>query len=596
MIKHKFKISSFLIFHIFLFQILVTAQSEPQVKNVIDNVVTRLYKNLSENELSNLDDEKVRSLFTKEELVILATQHWIFDVNIPVIVSIMQDQSQQTVPFWLNENHFVKTDLVVKNEYSTYNVWQKEFPTGTIHLGINGFDKHRPHYFVSVKPQNKNDKLEFSNFYPENQYVTNLDVGSFTYHDWDELVLTEVPESLIGGKLLTTIRGRAREAHLINAFRKTEYASSEKPDQIILTWSGNPSTSQSIQWRTNTSINNGVVRYWVKGKNPNTEYFEQKAEVKIIEDRLLQNDRYVNHYTAVLLNLFSETIYNYKVGNVEKNIWSEVYEFKTASESAKPFSFVYLGDTHKSNAFGKIVNLAFNDNPDASFFSIGGDLVSTGLHRDEWDLLFNYSREVFRNRPLMPILGNHDSQDGLGSWMYQELFDLPKNGPSNLPLETTYSFEYQNSLFLMIDVTAPFQMNTKWIETQLKETKAKWKFVMMHFPPYSNDEKYPVIKKEWCSLFDKYHVDIVFSGHVHYYMRSKPMFNEKPVSSTSEGTIYVISISTNDNDRPREMEDYVEVQFGGEYLYQLISLDNNQLTFKAVNHEGKILDNFSITK
>ncbi|MBK8946269.1 MAG: metallophosphoesterase family protein [Ignavibacteriae bacterium] len=574
----------------------INAQSERLVKNVIDDLVTKLYNEFSEAELANLNEEKIISLLTQNDLEILATKHWMFDVNVPVVVSIMQDKSQSTIPFWLIESSFTKTELEVKNEHSNYIVWQKKFSIGRVNLGINGFDKHRPHYFVSVQPQNKFDKLEILNCYPENQFISLMDIGSFTYHDWDELVLTEVPGSLKGGKLLTTVRGRAREAHLINAFRKTEFPSSEKPDQIILTWSGNPSSSQSIQWRTNNSINNGVVRYWLKDNNPQSEFLEKIANVKIIEDRLLQNDRYINHFTAELENLQSGKTYNYIVGNKEKNIWSDTAEFKTASNSENSFSFVYFGDTHKSKGFGELVEIAHENNPNAAFYSIGGDLVSTGLHRDEWDLLFNYSSKVFKNKPLMPTLGNHDSQDGLGSWMYQDLFNFPKNGPDNLPLETTYSFEYQNTFYLMIDVTAPFKMHTKWIEKQLSESNAIWKFVMIHFPPYSNDEVYPVIKKEWCSLFDQYHVDIVFSGHVHYYMRSKPMFNNRPVNSASDGTIYVISISTNDNDRPREMEDYVEVQFGGEYLYNLINIENNKLEFKAINQEGKILDNFSITK
>ncbi|MEZ4904972.1 MAG: hypothetical protein R2822_26070 [Spirosomataceae bacterium] len=48
-----------------------------------------------------------------------------------------------------------------------------------------------------------------------------MKVGAFTYHDWDDLTLSEVPVSLQGQILFSTIRGRAREAHLIGAFRQT---------------------------------------------------------------------------------------------------------------------------------------------------------------------------------------------------------------------------------------------------------------------------------------------------------------------------------------------------------------------------------------
>ena len=51
-----------------------------------------------------------------------------------------------------------------------------------------------------------------------------------------------------------------------DAFRKTEFPSSETPDQILLTWSKDPVNTVDIQWRTNTEIKDGLVKYWIKGK------------------------------------------------------------------------------------------------------------------------------------------------------------------------------------------------------------------------------------------------------------------------------------------------------------------------------------------
>jgi len=422
-----------------------------------------------------------------------------------------------------------------------------------------------------------------------------MDVGAFTYHDWDELILTEVPESLKGGKLLTTIRGRAREAHLLGAFRDTPFPSSSKPDQIMLTWGKDPKTTQSIQWRTNTSIKQGVVRYWLAGKDEKT-FKEVKAKIKIMEDRLLQNDRYINRYTAVIDNLKPGTKYNYKVGDPKTNNWSATAEFITAPESSEPFSFVYFGDTHKSTEFGELINAAYNRFPEVAFYSIGGDLVSTGLHRDDWDQLFEYSANVIKNRPLMSVLGNHDDQNGLGAWMYADLVDLPKNGKADLPKEYLYSFEYSNALFIMLAATLPIGEQTSWLEEQLKNSSAKWKFAMFHFPPYTYDDDYPVIRKEWGDLFDKYHVDMVFSGHVHYYMRSKPIYAQKPVKNPADGTIYVISIAVSNRERQMKKEDFVQVRFAGEYLYQKIDIDGNELKFNAYNSDGKVLDSFKIKK
>jgi len=124
------------------------------VKDVIDNLVSKFYSSMDEVELANLTTEDIIAHLNTEEINILSTKYWMFDANVPTVVSIMQDQSQGTEPFWLSEANFIKTDLLVENEFTKYRVWQKSFDAGRINLGINGFDKHRPHYFVSVQPQN----------------------------------------------------------------------------------------------------------------------------------------------------------------------------------------------------------------------------------------------------------------------------------------------------------------------------------------------------------------------------------------------------------------------------------------------------------
>ena len=222
--------------------------------------------------------------------------------------------------------------------------------------------------------------------------------------------------------------------------------------------------------------------------------------------------------------------------------------------------------------------------------------MSTGLYRDEWDRLFKYSETVIKNKPLMPTLGNHDSQDGLGYWMYTELFDLPKNGSKNIPLEGSYSFLYNNAKFIMLDVTSSIKAQSEWLEEQLQNCNATWKFALFHFPPYSYEEDYPVIRDEWGDLFDKYHVDMVFSGHVHYYMRSKPMYDKKPVNTPADGTVYIISIAVPNKIRKMEEKEFVEIRFAGDYLYQTISIKDDQLEYLAINQDGIVKDSLTINK
>ncbi|GAB3986613.1 hypothetical protein GCM10028807_04410 [Spirosoma daeguense] len=571
-----------------------SATSTKSVKDVMDNVVTRLYKTLKPEQLDTISEQFILQFLRPDEKQILATQYLTFTVNVPVTVSLMRHKDQNVLPFWLPNSGFQKTDLIVKNEEYTYEVWQKTFSAGNVNLGINGFDKHRPVYFISVAPKKAGDKLTISSVYPAHQTSADMRVGAFTYHDWSDLTLTEVPESLRGQRLFQTIRGRAREAHLVGAFRKTIVPAQSKPDQILLTWSGNPTTTQDIQWRTTSTVSDGNVKYW---RIETTDTLTKAATSFRMEDRLLQNDRYVNRFTAQLTGLLPGATYGYRVGS-KTGGWSVPATFQTQASTDSGFSFIWFGDTHKSPDFGKMAQQTLLRHPDISFYSIVGDLVSTGLHRDEWDELWHHSGDIFQHKPLLPIPGNHDSQDGLGAWMYQEMFSLPKNGPkhADVPTEQTYAFTYQNALFLMIDATSPIEAQTGWINQQLANTKAKWKFVFFHFPPYNFEEDYTDIRKEWCTLFDKYHVDMVMSGHVHYYLRSKPMFAEKPVEKPADGTIYTISIGIPSDHKHWPDEPYAQVRYKNGPFYQHMKINDNKLIYTVYDKDGLVKDELTIVK
>lgn len=565
-------------------------REQSTVSEVMDRLVTRLYEEKSMQELENLSVEQAMALLSEDDLKVFSSAHWTFDVNVPVVVSVMRSTEQEIVPFWLNPAGFVKTELTVKNETTIYEVWQKPFKAGRIGLGINGVENYSLHYFVSVAPQKAGDNLLLSNFFPENQYVGLLDDGSFTYHDWDELVLFDVPDELKGQQLLTTVRGRGVESHLAGAFRKTKYPSSSEADQFLLTWSDDPSTSVDIQWRTDTTVSSSELI--CKDLSTGDEWIFPATRI-LMEDRMLMNDRFIFRHTAKLRNLKPGVRYAYKTDG-QKN-FSEHRNFQTAAID-DTFSFVWFGDTHYSPEFGNIFNLADQSHPETAFYMISGDLVSDGLHRNQWDDLFEYPKNIISAKPLMAVPGNHDNRAGLGAKMYREMFSYPENGPENVPSEQTYAFTYKNALFLMIDATSPDEAQTGWIEEQLKKSTSTWKFAVFHFPPYNWDEPYTNIQKEWVPLFDKYHVDLVMGGHVHYYMRSKPMKDGKIAGSASEGTIYLISIAIPSHTREIQDEPYAEVQKSEGQYYQHISVEGNTLVYKAYDSNNSETDTFVIKK
>lgn len=560
------------------------------VEQVMDETISKLYATLSEEELQAIDQQQALSLFNEEDLKVLATRHSSFDVNVPVTVSVIRSENQKTLPFWLEPAGFKKTGLKMHNSSSGYEVWQKDFDKGTVGLGINGFENYSYHYLISVAPQNKNDELILSNFIPENQYVGILNDGAFTYHDWTELVLKDVPEEMKGQKLLTSVRGRGKESHLIGAFRKTDFPSSSQPDQVLLTWSDDPASSIDIQWRTGTSVETGQVMF---RKTGNDDIKTVTAEKYEMEDRELMNDRYINRFTAKLKNLAPGTGYEYLIA--PETDWSKAVAFSTPRQD-NSFSFVWFGDNHHKPEFGELHEKAENKHPETAFYISSGDIVDYGLYRNEWDNVFEFSKNVMNKKPFMAVPGNHDNRLGLGSKMFRDLFSYPMNGPDGVPKEQTYSFTYENALFLMLDPTNDVEEQTEWIEKQLAASTATWKFAVFHFPPYNWKEPYPDIQKEWVPLFDKYHVDMVLTGHMHYYMRSKPLNDGKTVKSFADGTIYVISLAIPGRQNEIPDEPYAEVRELKCSLYQYFKIEGNKLKYKSENIHGEIVDSFEIVK
>lgn len=66
----------------------------------------------------------------------------------------------------------------------------------------------------------------------------------------------------------------------------------------------------------------------------------------------------------------------------------------------------------------------------------------------------------------------------------------------------------------------------KWLRKALKSARSKrWKFVCFHQPGFSSDAKY---KKDTrmrvlAPIFEEFGVDVVFSGHGHFYERHRPL-------------------------------------------------------------------------
>lgn len=554
---------------------------------------------LTREQLRDLDLSQLEDFLTSREKAVLATEHIAFSVNVPVTVSIVRDTGLKLEPFWLREQGFRRNGLVLKNGRETFDIWDKDFSPGRIGLGVNSLSGGEHHYFILVQPRRRGDAVQITSMRPAQLRIALFEPGVKPYLDRDETLET-IPPELQHRLIIRTAARWAETARLLRLFRWTEHPSSARPDHPVLTWSEDPRTTQTIQWRTAAEHDDGFVAFQKKAlfwQLGGAGFQVQRAKTKRLVDRKLLNDPAVCWHTATLRDLEPGTTYLYTLGNGQAQGWIPYAEFTTAPAAEKPFSFVYLGDAQNGlDRWGVLLRKAFSTRPDAAFYVMAGDLVNWGFDRSEWDSLFQNASGVFDRRPVLPAIGNHDCLGG-GPGLYLQQFSLPDNGPLRVASERAYAFEYSNALFLVLDSNLRPGTQTAWMEEQLARSKAKWKFVVYHHPAFSsaNARDNAKLREAWTPIFDRYHVDMALQGHDHAYMRTYPMRAGKPVGNPAAGTVYVVSVSGTKR-YAQEPHPYTAVGMTNVATYQVIDVSPHRLNYQAFDIEGRTRDQLVIVK
>jgi hypothetical protein len=573
----------------------------PSIHDTAAGILDRFTRTIPLDELKRLDAAKALSLLTPDERTILGSEHIAFQVNVPVVVTVLRDARLTGDPFWLDERGFRATGEVLRYNELKFEAWERAFGAGAIGLGVNSIRGGGEHYLVLVRPQTPGDELTIADLYPGQLRVAEAVAGVQPYADRDETI-KEIPPAWLGQEIIRTLRGRRDDGKLLGIFRWTGYPATPDPDSVVLTWSGDPGTSQTIQWRTSTATRRGYLSFAKRSDylRPKPRGLKRvRATAAALVDRRLVNDREVLWHTVQLTDLEPGTTYVYSVGDGSRDGWTELAEFTTAPAGTVPFSFVYMGDAQNGlDRWGSLVHRAFRERPDAAFYLMAGDLVNRGNDRDDWDSFWANARGVFDRRTLVPVIGNHECQGGHPT-MYLHQLALLRNGPPGIEAERAYAFEYSNALFVVLDSNLKPADQTAWLEKQLQGTRATWKFVSYHHPAYSSapNRDNPAVRTEWVPLFDKYHVDLVLQGHDHAYLRTHPLKDSRRVASPKEGTVYVVSVSGTKMYEQAE-RDYTAVGLTKVATYQVldVQISGDRLVYRAYDQDGVMRDQLVIEK
>ena len=382
------------------------------------------------------------------------------------------------------------------------------------------------------------------------------------------------------------------------------YVPTAYPDRLILGWQDNPATSQSVNWRTDSTVTKAVGA--IAEADPSPDFVNSATLVPGTTERVKIDGKTVLYHSVHFRNLKPLTQYSYRVG--DGTTWSEWFPFTTAADGQAPFSFYYFGDAQNDirSLWSRAIRGAYSTLPKANLMIHAGDLITTSNADWQWGEWFEAGGWINGMVPTLATPGNHEyfqAPDGKRrvSYHWRPSFVLPENGPERLK-ETAYFFDYQGTRFISLDSQGALLDSTvldeqaKWVTNVLTNNPNRWTIVVHHHPIYST--KSGRDNDEWRArmepIYKKYNVDLVLQGHDHTYGRGLNM----PLGTSRkrpDGPIYVVSVSG-----PKMydigLQNWMDRAASNTQLYQIISVDAGKLAYRSYTVTGQLYDSFDLTK
>jgi acid phosphatase type 7 len=579
----------------------------------------RLGRSCSERELNAIasDGDALLDQLHHAERLALARGYLRFTVDRRVVVDVAVPRA--SIPFWIAEQGFERTRLVLENVDTAWQVYRRRFPAGTVGLGVNGLDRTPvAHYVVFVRPAEPDRQAPIITMNDRTAASWNSAIaiaGVSAARDFRK-PFKAVPKELVGSIMLQPLHDD-RHSVLLARGRvwKTRVVSTEHPSQVTIAFGSDPARELVWTWTTSPEVRSTRLRIgtdssgsfgWGEGGSPESlEFRVLRGESTEVAVRDLLNDPVIRRHRVAVTGLLPSTVYRYSLGDGTANGWGPWQPVKTAPERRDGLLFLYLGDAQTGlEGWGRLLGKATARHTGIDFILLAGDLVDRGNERSNWDHFFLRAASVFDRVPLMPCVGNHEYLD-MGPRLYRAYFELPRNGPSGIATDLAYHFETGDACFAVLDSTvAAYDSDAaarqaEWLDKILAQTRATWKFVMMHHPIYPSHpwRDIPALRERLVPTFDKHHVDFVLQGHDHAYQRTYPMRAHVRARTPAGGTIYLMAVSgdkfVEQTDRP-----YVEVGRSGVSTYQIFEIEpgSNRLTYRAWTLEGTVVDELSIVK
>lgn len=359
---------------------------------------------------------------------------------------------------------------------------------------------------------------------------------------------------------------------------------------------------------------------------------------------------------VVMQPLAPATTYYYACGDLASG-FSSINSFRTLGGASDPtlrvVQWADMGTDNSAETISRIAQLA----PSADLLLWSGDICYADdafLHdpfvfgyETVWNECMTSIANFTASVPLQVAPGNHeaechspaclldeDRKVKLGNFSaYNSRFRMPSD-VSGGALNMWYSFNAGPVHFVIFNSETDFPHapndsyrglpnggfgdQLTWLENDLAQASAQrsirpWIVATSHRPLYSVAESDPSgapqgenadVVAVFEPLFHKYGVDVHFSGHVHSYERSLPVYNRSPVPvwSRPNATVYVVSGAGGSIEGHTSYPPSVSVPWsaytnGVDYGVGVFDVDAHSFQWQFLRAtDGSVLDSFTITK
>jgi 3',5'-cyclic AMP phosphodiesterase CpdA len=245
--------------------------------------------------------------------------------------------------------------------------------------------------------------------------------------------------------------------------------------------------------------------------------------------------------------------------------------------------FAVIGDTGTGDKHQQAVAKQLNDSRAKfpfDFVIMNGDNLYGGNSAKDYDKKFAlpYKPLLDGGVKFYASLGNHDDPS--------ERFYKP----FNMNGERYYSFKPANSSvrFFALDSNYVDDKQLKWLDDQLAASGSDWKICFFHHPPYSSGEAHgsdTTLRNQVEPVFVKYGVNVVFTGHEHFYERIKPQKGIAYFIAGSSAKLRAGNIAVSDLEAKG---------FDQGYTFMLVEIVGDDLYFQTLTETGKMIDSGSV--